>query len=70
MKLRKARISWYDIDKTWVLDLLDPETEEWHFSKSWKPRDIDEEDMGWVHDSILVEIRNLQTVGCDVKVCI
>lgn len=69
MKMKmKAWINWSEKEQRWILSLwID---NEWVFSKSWKVKDEDYNGNGWVHETIICEIANLQNLGYDVKVTV
>ena len=68
---RQATITWSRAEKKWILRLWNIETKEWEFSKSWRPKDIDEEtEIGWVADTILIEIAHLQDLGWNVRIIV
>lgn len=61
MKNKRAMITWSRAENQWVLRL---ETDDgWEFSKAWYTKEPDQYDVGWVHESIILEIANLQELG-------
>lgn len=65
---RMARVTWSRKDKRWVLYLWDEESESWEFSKSWKIKDENMNGDGWVSDTILCDIAEMQNWGYDVRI--
>lgn len=66
--MKKAKLEWSQIENCWNLELwLDGK---WEFSKAWSPKDQDYKGVGWIHESILLEIKSLQSLGYEVKIVI
>lgn len=63
----KAWLNWRKTDETWVLRVCSDD--EWKVVKTWERKDVDEEsDLGWIHESLLTEIADLQVLGFEVLV--
>lgn len=64
MKQQMARLKWSERENRWNLSLwIDGK---WEFSQAWYPKDQNPVGVGWVHESILMKLENLQYLGYEV----
>lgn len=63
---KKVYISWNVPEKSWVLRFWSDEDNAYKIDSSYPVKDVDENDIGWVSELLLLRLKCLQDVGYDV----